>query len=136
VGLGCTGSRAYGIPSTVAGAPSFSLPVLECSGLPFGLQVMGFRNRDADVRAAPHCIFKIILFSCVKCSNIASSVAFLPSSELLTPMKLRLNDAMYVKRIIRYDTIIASVSSTSPCKLGSCRLARRGTLLERPDGRQ
>ena len=51
-GLDWTGDAVFAVPSSVLGTPSISLPVLEAEGLPLGLQVMGYSNRDADAFAA------------------------------------------------------------------------------------
>jgi Asp-tRNA(Asn)/Glu-tRNA(Gln) amidotransferase A subunit family amidase len=42
-----TGSRSYALPWTMVAAPAFALPLLAVDGLPLGLQVCGFRDRDA-----------------------------------------------------------------------------------------
>jgi Asp-tRNA(Asn)/Glu-tRNA(Gln) amidotransferase A subunit family amidase len=42
-----TGSRSYALPWTMVGAPAFALPLLEVDALPLGLQLCGFRDRDA-----------------------------------------------------------------------------------------
>jgi Asp-tRNA(Asn)/Glu-tRNA(Gln) amidotransferase A subunit family amidase len=46
-GLTHTGSRSYGVPWTMLGAPSIALPVLTAERLPLGLQVMGFSEADS-----------------------------------------------------------------------------------------
>jgi len=43
-----TGSRHYALPWTLLGAPSFALPLLAADGLPLGLQLGGFAERDAE----------------------------------------------------------------------------------------
>jgi len=48
---GFTGSRNYALPWTLVGGPSFALPVLAAEGLPLGLQLAGFADRDADACA-------------------------------------------------------------------------------------
>ena len=37
------------MPTSLLGVPSLSLPVFEDDGLPLGLQLVGFTDRDADV---------------------------------------------------------------------------------------
>jgi Asp-tRNA(Asn)/Glu-tRNA(Gln) amidotransferase A subunit family amidase len=46
-----TGSRSYALPWTMVAAPAFALPLLAVDGLPLGLQVCGFRDRDAEACA-------------------------------------------------------------------------------------
>lgn len=48
---GFTGSRNYALPWTLVGAPAFALPLLEADGLPLGLQIAGFADRDAEACA-------------------------------------------------------------------------------------
>jgi Asp-tRNA(Asn)/Glu-tRNA(Gln) amidotransferase A subunit family amidase len=42
------------------GVPSLSLPVFEDEGLPLGLQVIGFTNRDADLFSAAGAILTLL----------------------------------------------------------------------------
>jgi Asp-tRNA(Asn)/Glu-tRNA(Gln) amidotransferase A subunit family amidase len=51
VGLEFTGSRSFQIFWTLTGAPCFTLPRMAVDGLPVGLQVLGFRDHDADLAA-------------------------------------------------------------------------------------
>lgn len=51
VGLETTGNPIFVVPGSILGAPGLSLPVLEDGGLPFGLQVLGFPQGDADLFA-------------------------------------------------------------------------------------
>jgi Asp-tRNA(Asn)/Glu-tRNA(Gln) amidotransferase A subunit family amidase len=37
------------IPASLLGVPAVSLPIFEVEGLPLGLQVLGFHERDADL---------------------------------------------------------------------------------------
>jgi len=50
-GLGSTGNPEFGVPSSLLGVPSLSLPLFEDGGMPLGLQVIGFFDRDADACA-------------------------------------------------------------------------------------
>src|SRR5579871_2183752 len=50
-GLGSTGNPEFGVPSSLLGVPSLSLPVFELDGMPLGLQVIGYFDRDADAFA-------------------------------------------------------------------------------------
>ena len=47
VGLGSTGDPSFVIPGSMLGVPAISLPALEDSGLPLGLQLLGFADADA-----------------------------------------------------------------------------------------
>jgi Asp-tRNA(Asn)/Glu-tRNA(Gln) amidotransferase A subunit family amidase len=47
VGLGSTGNPVFVVPASMLGIPAISLPVLSDGGLPLGLQLMGFTDRDA-----------------------------------------------------------------------------------------
>jgi Asp-tRNA(Asn)/Glu-tRNA(Gln) amidotransferase A subunit family amidase len=51
VGLQSTGEPAFVVPGSLLGVPALSLPVLATGGLPLGLQLLGFKNRDADLFA-------------------------------------------------------------------------------------
>ena len=49
VGLGATGDASFVIPGSMLGVPAISLPVLQDGGLPLGLQLLGFADRDAPL---------------------------------------------------------------------------------------
>jgi Asp-tRNA(Asn)/Glu-tRNA(Gln) amidotransferase A subunit family amidase len=49
VGLDHTGSRSFQIFWTLTATPCVTLPLLAVDALPVGVQVMGFRDRDADL---------------------------------------------------------------------------------------
>jgi Asp-tRNA(Asn)/Glu-tRNA(Gln) amidotransferase A subunit family amidase len=49
VGLGSTGNPVFVVPASMLGIPAISLPVLADAGLPLGLQLMGFADRDAEL---------------------------------------------------------------------------------------
>jgi Asp-tRNA(Asn)/Glu-tRNA(Gln) amidotransferase A subunit family amidase len=50
-GLSSTGNPEFGVPSSLLGVPALSLPLFEVDGLPLGLQVLGYFDRDADAFA-------------------------------------------------------------------------------------
>jgi Asp-tRNA(Asn)/Glu-tRNA(Gln) amidotransferase A subunit family amidase len=50
-GLSSTGNPEFGVPSSLLGVPSLSLPLFEDDRLPLGLQVIGYFDRDADAFA-------------------------------------------------------------------------------------
>ena len=50
-GLSSTGNPEFGVPSSLLGVPSLSLPLFEVEGLPLGLQVLGYFDRDAEAFA-------------------------------------------------------------------------------------
>ena len=49
IGLEYTGSRSFQIFWTLTATPCITLPLLAVDNLPVGVQVMGFRDRDADL---------------------------------------------------------------------------------------
>jgi Asp-tRNA(Asn)/Glu-tRNA(Gln) amidotransferase A subunit family amidase len=50
-GLASTGNPEFGVPSSLLGVPALSLPLFEIAGMPLGLQVIGYFDRDADAFA-------------------------------------------------------------------------------------
>jgi Asp-tRNA(Asn)/Glu-tRNA(Gln) amidotransferase A subunit family amidase len=50
-GLTSTGNPEFSVPSSLLGVPALSLPLFEVDGMPLGLQVIGYRDRDADAFA-------------------------------------------------------------------------------------
>jgi Asp-tRNA(Asn)/Glu-tRNA(Gln) amidotransferase A subunit family amidase len=50
-GLTSTGNPEFGVPSSLLGVPSLSLPLFEVDAMPLGLQVIGYFDRDADAFA-------------------------------------------------------------------------------------
>ena len=50
-GLGWTGNPEFAVPSSLLGVPALSLPLFEVDGMPLGLQVIGYFDRDADAFA-------------------------------------------------------------------------------------
>ena len=51
-GLAATGNPEFAVPASLLGVPALSLPLLEVDAMPLGLQVIGFRDRDAEAFAA------------------------------------------------------------------------------------
>jgi Asp-tRNA(Asn)/Glu-tRNA(Gln) amidotransferase A subunit family amidase len=51
VGLASTGEPAFVVPGSLLGVPAISLPVMQTLGLPLGLQLLGYIERDADLFA-------------------------------------------------------------------------------------
>jgi Asp-tRNA(Asn)/Glu-tRNA(Gln) amidotransferase A subunit family amidase len=49
VGLENIGHPVNCSPASCIGAPAISLPLMQADGLPLGLQIVGFHNRDADM---------------------------------------------------------------------------------------
>ena len=47
VGLGWTGDPAFAVPGSMLGVPAITLPALQDGGMPLGLQLLGFADRDA-----------------------------------------------------------------------------------------
>jgi Asp-tRNA(Asn)/Glu-tRNA(Gln) amidotransferase A subunit family amidase len=50
-GLGSTGNGVFGVPGSLLGVPTVSLPLLAAEDLPLGLQAMGFLDGDAPLFA-------------------------------------------------------------------------------------
>jgi Asp-tRNA(Asn)/Glu-tRNA(Gln) amidotransferase A subunit family amidase len=50
-GLNSTGNPEFAVPASLLGVPALSLPLYEDGGMPLGLQVIGYFNRDADAFA-------------------------------------------------------------------------------------
>ena len=49
VGLGSTGNPVFNVPASLLGTPALTLPVFMVDGLPVGLQLMGFKDRDESL---------------------------------------------------------------------------------------
>jgi Asp-tRNA(Asn)/Glu-tRNA(Gln) amidotransferase A subunit family amidase len=50
-GLHSTGNPEFAVPSSLLGVPALSLPLFQVDGMPLGLQVIGYFDRDADAFA-------------------------------------------------------------------------------------
>jgi len=59
LGLEWTGNPIFTVPTSLLGVPSLSLPVLGDDGLPLGLQVIGFRDQDAELFSAADMILTL-----------------------------------------------------------------------------
>jgi Asp-tRNA(Asn)/Glu-tRNA(Gln) amidotransferase A subunit family amidase len=51
-GLSSTGNPEFAVPASLLGVPALSLPLFEDDGMPLGLQVIGYFDRDAEAFAA------------------------------------------------------------------------------------
>ena len=51
VGLASTGDPTFAIPASLLGVPAVAMPLFEIGGLPLGLQVLGFSERDSELFA-------------------------------------------------------------------------------------
>jgi Asp-tRNA(Asn)/Glu-tRNA(Gln) amidotransferase A subunit family amidase len=51
VGLGSTGNPVFNAPASMLGIPAVSLPLLSIDGLPLGLQIAGFVNKETRLFA-------------------------------------------------------------------------------------
>lgn len=60
IGIDWTGDPTFVVPGSLLGVPALSLPVLEDNGLPLGLQLLGYQDRDADLFAAAGAILEIL----------------------------------------------------------------------------
>ena len=50
-GLASTGNPEFAVPASLLGVPALSLPLFEVGGMPLGLQLIGFFDRDAEAFA-------------------------------------------------------------------------------------
>jgi Asp-tRNA(Asn)/Glu-tRNA(Gln) amidotransferase A subunit family amidase len=50
-GLSATGNPEFAVPASLLGVPALTLPLFEDDGMPLGLQVIGYFDRDADAFA-------------------------------------------------------------------------------------
>jgi Asp-tRNA(Asn)/Glu-tRNA(Gln) amidotransferase A subunit family amidase len=49
LGIGSTGNAVFNMPASFLRNPALSLPLLSADGLPLGLQLLGFPNRERDL---------------------------------------------------------------------------------------
>jgi Asp-tRNA(Asn)/Glu-tRNA(Gln) amidotransferase A subunit family amidase len=59
IGLESTGDPAFAVPGSILGVPALSLPLLSEAGLPVGLQLLGFEQRDADLFSVAGAVEKL-----------------------------------------------------------------------------
>jgi Asp-tRNA(Asn)/Glu-tRNA(Gln) amidotransferase A subunit family amidase len=60
-GLASTGNPEFAVPASLLGVPALSLPLFEVGGMPLGLQVIGYFDRDADAFAFASWIFSSLV---------------------------------------------------------------------------
>jgi Asp-tRNA(Asn)/Glu-tRNA(Gln) amidotransferase A subunit family amidase len=59
-GLASTGNPVFVVPASMLGVPAISLPVLADGGLPLGLQLIGFADRDAALFSVAGGVLKVL----------------------------------------------------------------------------
>jgi len=59
-GLSSTGNPDFAVPASLLGVPALSLPLFKADGMPLGLQVIGFFNRDAEAFAAAGWVMSLL----------------------------------------------------------------------------
>jgi Asp-tRNA(Asn)/Glu-tRNA(Gln) amidotransferase A subunit family amidase len=60
VGLGWTGDPMFVVPGSMLGVPALTLPVLNDGGLPLGLQLLGFADRDGALFATAAAVLAVV----------------------------------------------------------------------------
>ena len=60
VGLHSTGDPVFAAPGSMLGVPALSLPLLSEGGLPVGLQLLGFEQKDAELFALAGAVERIL----------------------------------------------------------------------------
>ena len=60
VGLGWTGDPTFAVPASMLGVPAITLPVLQDDGLPLGLQLLGFADRDAVLFSTADAVLAVV----------------------------------------------------------------------------
>ncbi len=56
-----TGSPEFAVPASLLGVPALSLPVFGVNGMPLGLQLIGFFDRDAETFAMANWLMSSLL---------------------------------------------------------------------------
>jgi Asp-tRNA(Asn)/Glu-tRNA(Gln) amidotransferase A subunit family amidase len=59
VGIETTGNPIFAVPASLLGVPALSIPLIRISGLPLGVQLIGFVGRDADLFATAAAVERI-----------------------------------------------------------------------------
>ncbi|HUC49045.1 MAG TPA: amidase [Xanthobacteraceae bacterium] len=59
-GIAFTGNPEFAVPASLLGVPALSLPLFEVGGMPLGLQLIGYFDRDADAFAFASWIFSLL----------------------------------------------------------------------------
>ena len=59
-GFSSTGDPSFAVYSSILGAPAINLPLLEVNGMPLGVQLIGYPQRDADLFATAHWLLKLL----------------------------------------------------------------------------
>jgi Asp-tRNA(Asn)/Glu-tRNA(Gln) amidotransferase A subunit family amidase len=60
LGLASTGDMSFAVPSSLLGVPALTQPLLAEDGLPVGLQLMGFEQKDADLFAVAGAVAQVL----------------------------------------------------------------------------
>jgi Asp-tRNA(Asn)/Glu-tRNA(Gln) amidotransferase A subunit family amidase len=66
LGIGSTGNPVFAVPGSLLGVPAVTLPLFAEEGLPLGLQVLGFAQRDADLFAVARWCEETWLAACAE----------------------------------------------------------------------
>jgi Asp-tRNA(Asn)/Glu-tRNA(Gln) amidotransferase A subunit family amidase len=59
IGIESTGNPIFAVPASLLGVPAVSMPLARLGGLPLGIQLIGFVNRDADLFATAAAVEQI-----------------------------------------------------------------------------
>ena len=59
-GFSSTGDPSFAVYSSILGAPAINLPLLEVNGMPLGVQLIGYPQKDADLFSTAHWLLKLL----------------------------------------------------------------------------
>tara|TARA_Y100000746_G_scaffold72529_1_gene60572 strand:+ start:804 stop:2177 length:1374 start_codon:yes stop_codon:yes gene_type:complete len=59
-GFSSTGDPSFAVYSSILGAPAINLPLLEVDGMPLGVQLIGYPQKDADLFKVAHWLLKLL----------------------------------------------------------------------------
>ena len=59
-GFSSTGDPSFAVYSSILGAPAINLPLLEVDGMPLGVQLIGYPQRDAELFKIAHWLLKLL----------------------------------------------------------------------------